>query len=574
MLEGMKANLYKCFLPQSWKFKSEFGVAAFIHPDGVFDDPQGGMLRQKLYPLLRAHFQFANEKKLFAEVDHHTTFSLNVYAGLPRSLTNDSIIPTMHTKTRGISFDTISNLYDAGTIDQCYDGSISGEVPGIKNDNNDWNTKGHPNRIVKVTKKELQVFAKLFDGNSDWQKARIPAIHARTLMDVLVRFFVQNKTIKDHSDNIYSTVMWSETSAQSNGTIIRNVHFPETAMDMICSGPHIGVANPLFKCSRRICKNNSDYDIIDLINVPEKYLQRCNYSPSRDIDEYQHRIPTTQWNRPYTSFYRICVRRMLNQSGERTLISAIMPPKISHIHPVLGLVIIQNITMIAGLLSSVPFDFFIKTSGRSDVYYDTLEKLPLIDNKWRVANISLRSLLLNCITIMYSELYIKEKPSEIDLVSWSKFDSRLRPEKMTSLTKDWTWDTPLRTDYERRQALVEIDVLTAQALGMTLEQLRTIYRIQFPVLQSYEADTWYDRNGRIVFTNNRSLTGVGYSRLEWDQIKDAPSGTFTRTITDDTQPGGPVERMIEYVAPFDRCDREQDYEIAWKFFEEKYSTAL
>jgi hypothetical protein len=108
------------------------------------------------------------------------------------------------------------------------------------------------------------------------------------------------------------------------------------------------------------------------------------------------------------------------------------------------------------------------------------------------------------------------------------------------------------------------------ALGMTLEQLKTIYRIQFPVLQSYEADTWSDRNGRIVFTNNRSLTNVGYSRPEWEQIKDVQSGTYTRTITDDTQPGGPIERTIEYAAPFDRCDRERDYETAWGFFEGKY----
>jgi hypothetical protein len=111
------------------------------------------------------------------------------------------------------------------------------------------------------------------------------------------------------------------------------------------------------------------------------------------------------------------------------------------------------------------------------------------------------------------------------------------------------------------------------ALGMTLEQLKTIYRIQFSILQSYEADTWYDRNGRIVFTNNRSLTGVGYSRNEWNEMKNATSsssGTFTRTILDDTQPGGPVERIIEYVAPFDCCDREQDYETAWRFFEGKY----
>ena len=130
----------------------------------------------------------------------------------------------------------------------------------------------------------------------------------------------------------------------------------------------------------------------------------------------------------------------------------------------------------------------------------------------------------------------------------------------------------LRTDYERREALVELDVLVAMALGMTLDQLKTIYRIQFPVLQQYEADTWYDANGRITFTNNRSMVGVGFTRAEFENgIKDTAAGqVFKRTITDDTQPGGPVERTIEYVAPFDKCDREKDYETVWKFFEKKY----
>ena len=108
------------------------------------------------------------------------------------------------------------------------------------------------------------------------------------------------------------------------------------------------------------------------------------------------------------------------------------------------------------------------------------------------------------------------------------------------------------------------------------------------MLKKYESDTWYDSNARIVFTNNKGLLNVGFSRPEfenpnvvtpirrsdapWDGImKHAPAGyVFARTITDDTMPGGPVERTIEYHAPFDRCDREQDYETAWKFFEEKY----
>jgi hypothetical protein len=33
------------------------------------------------------------------------------------------------------------------------------------------------------------------------------------------------------------------------------------------------------------------------------------------------------------------------------------------------------------------------------------------------------------------------------------------------------------------------------------------------------------------------------------------SGNVERTVEDDTQPGGLVERTIVYEAPFDKCDR-------------------
>lgn len=255
-LKGQQTNLFKCFLPQSWTFSGKSGVTAFVHPEGVYDDPKGGALREKLYSRLRYHFQFANERKLFPEVDHHTQFSLNVYGG-----------PLM------VSFDTISNLYDAKSIVECYEGDSAAPIPGIKDENGDWNVKGHPDRIIHVTKKELAVFAKLFDGNDNWKQAKLPQLHVVQLVDALRVFADQPKTIATESEKIYTAEMWHETNNQIDGTIERNVDFPKSVKSMIYSGPHIGVANPLFKTSRRICKLNSDFDPIDLTYIDDGYFK-------------------------------------------------------------------------------------------------------------------------------------------------------------------------------------------------------------------------------------------------------------------------------------------------------------
>lgn len=569
LLKGQQTNLYKCFLPQAWDFSKKKGVSAFIHPEGVYDDPKGGALREKLFERIRKHFMFANERKLFPEVHHHTTFSLNVYGG-----------PLM------VSFDTISNLYEANTIKECYEGDENAPIPGIKNSKGEWEIKGHPDRIIHVTKDELAVFAKLFDGSEDWKKARLPVIHAQALLSVLNTFYETNYNLASLGKSINTSVLWDETNDQNAGYIKRDVHFPETIENAIFSGPHIGVANPLFKSSRRQCILNSDYDNIDLSFINENYLQRCNYSVACKIIDYNNRLPAGLASEKFNSHYMICSRKMLNIGGERTLITAILPPKAAFINGIFGIIVNNNISTIAGTMASIPFDFYLKVTGKSNGRFDTFSAFPLIEEGYLARGISIRALRLNCVNGLYKELWRQEfKKDEFE---WAKQDSRLRNSCFSNLTSKWTWDTPLRTDYERRQALVEIDVLTSMALGMTLEQLKTIYRIQFPVLQSYEADTWYDAKGRIVFTNNRSLVGVGFDRSTWEGrnainpvqrgsaawdgiMKNAPEGyAFARTITDDTMPGGPIERTIEYFAPFDRCDREKDYETAWKFFAAKY----
>ena len=549
-------NLYKCFLPLAWGKNCESGVAAFVHPEGVYDDPKGGALREKLYPRLRYHFQFANERKLFPEVHHHTQFSLNVYGG-----------PLM------VSFDTISNLYDAKSIVECYEGDSAAPIPGIKDENGDWNVKGHLDRIIHVTKKELAVFAKLFDGNDNWKQPKLPQLHAKQLLNALELFAEQPRYLGMLGDDVSTSECWNETGAQKDGTIEAKVDFPESSKTIIYSGAHIGILNPIFQTTRSNYRVNSDYDRVDLTLIPDDYLIRVKYAASCSVDNYFQRMPKTSWGTNLTDEYRIINREMVGCASERTLTCAIACKGIAHVNTVFSVAIKNRVDMacLAGCEASLPYDFFVKVIGKSHVNYSTNMLFPLLDGS-KHGRIVLRALILNCLTYHYADLWHKCFDKFFTDDNWSKSDPRLSNTRFSTLTSEWTWDTPLRTDYERRQALVEIDVLTAMALGMTLEQRKTIYRIQFPVLQSYEADTWYDANGRITFTNNRSLVGVGFDRKEFElNMKDAPAGKkFYRTIMDDTMPGGPVERTIEYVAPFDRCDREQDYETAWKFFEKKY----
>jgi hypothetical protein len=169
-----------------------------------------------------------------------------------------------------------------------------------------------------------------------------------------------------------------------------------------------------------------------------------------------------------------------------------------------------------------------------------------------------RALRLNCLTTHYADLWSDVFVSEAKRDGFARRDPRLASWK--NLTRTWTRDSALRTPFERRQALVELDALVSLALGLTLDQLLTIYRTSFRVMRHYELDTWYDQRGKIVFTaNSKGLNGVGVDRKQFDEIRDAKPGQELPPWAKDAQ--GP------FVPPFDRCDREADMAQAYEHFQ-------
>lgn len=580
LLVGQQTNLYKCVLTNGMELMGRDGYMGLLTPESIYDDPKGQPLRRELYKHLMYHFQYQNELRLFAEVHHHTQYG----GQLLRS---------------GISspprFASLSNLFHPSTVDACFAHDGHGLCGGIKDENGNWNTAPHKERIVSISEVELRVLSETFEDGTTSDCAKFVSIHSKEIINVL-RKISEFPTHLGEVENIITECL-HETGAVDAGIIKRDTDYANIDQyEMIYNGPQFYVANPLNKCPRQRCILNSDYDNINLLTIDNDYLPRTNYVPAIPLSEFKQQFKgflIGQYHDGHSKYgdwidyYKLGFRKMVGSSAERTLICALLPRKSAHIHGVISVAFRDGNHSVdaAGLYSSIVMDFYMKTLGASNVQSSRMNKFPLgVAPKYQSALYS-RTLLLNCLTKHYADLWEEMWKEEYKQESWSIEDKRLKP--FASLTEQWQWSTPLRNYFERRQALVEIDVIAAMALGLSLQDLEMIYTIQFPVLQQNENDTWYDAEGKIVFTCSKGLTGVGLDRkrnaktgmLGWEDIRgeQIDENTYSGISPTHTHTIDPAKSELyggqqqTFVAPYTRCDRIADYRTAWAHFEKIFN---
>lgn len=488
LLQGVQTNLYKGFITRAFELEAESGAAGFVHPEGGYDDPRGGKLRRAVFPRLRSHFHFSNELQLFAETDHKMSpFGIHIYGD-----------------AQTVAFRSITNLFHPDTINRSLAHDGRGQVPGIKTDQGDWDTRGHAQRVLTIDLEKLALFAKLYDEpGTPPEEARLPAIHAESIIEVLQKFATQPRRVGDLT--YFPTEMWHETGAVKDGTIRRQTSWPMSPTEWIVQGPHFFVGTPLNKTPRAVCTANGHYDEISLTEIPDDYLPRTNYFPACPPAEYAARIPLTpgtfphdKRSRPVTDFYRHVHREMLSLTNERTVLGALIPPGVTHIHAVYSMTFADyaQLVMVQGLLDSLVYDFLVRTTGKGHLQDNLVCNLPFPDFAHNAKRVLARVLRLNCVTSHYAPLWSELWDPAFAEDRFTSDDPRL--EGWSHLTKDWSRATPLRTDLSRRQALVELDALAALAMGISEEDLLLIYRVQFPVLQQYERDNRYDQRGHLV----------------------------------------------------------------------------
>jgi hypothetical protein len=277
---------------------------------------------------------------------------------------------------------------------------------------------------------------------------------------------------------------------------------------------------------------------------------------------------------------------------------------------------------------SLPVDFFAKSTGKGSLGKAESDRFPFFEDA--TGTLLQRTLVLQCLLNTYSDLWEQLFDDSFTRCTWTRTDPRLRD--FAHLRKMWNWSAPLRTDFERRQALVEIDVLVAIQLRLDIDQLLSMYRIQFPVLVEYERNRLFDQHGRVCPSSTTAgecdaislpvLAATLQEQAGFDvHASYQPDGSNTQELrrqkihlgkkeagvlrvserctmadllaetdvrrSDESHPEGRPVRIVGlrytdpgleprmqrvYPTPWTRCDREEDYRVAWAEFERRLRT--
>ncbi|MFD0119942.1 DNA methyltransferase family protein [Streptomyces virginiae] len=545
LLVGTQGDLYRAFMAQVWQHIAPEGSAGLIHPDTHFGGVREGFIRAAAYRHLRIHAHFVNSANwAFDDLSRAQVFGMHIYG-----------------TSQEPDFLHLSELRDAEVLPDSLAHDGRGPTPGIKH-NGSWDIRPHRDRVVHV---DTALLARWHDlMGSAGGAAQTPLLYSvlvgeQGAIEALATYGI---SLGDFHPLISSG--YHEAGAKKDG-LIRwgNQSVPEFA-NVILQGPHFAHALPLSKEPRVPCRSNRDWDSLVPTELPETYAPATNYV--RATDNATYLAAQDSWlEKPYTAYFRLAWRVMIPSDNSRSLQAALIPPGPTHVHTVHSAALEDNrLTVLnAGFWATLPLDYLLRVTGRSHLQVAEARKMPApVPTHPLASALLLRTLRLNALTTHYAPLW-----AELFDARWAGYEDwanrdwpHLKP-LAAGLGQTWEYTTPLRTEHERRAALVELDALVAVWLGITADQLVAIFKSRFPQLYDYEAATWFDANGRKI-AENFNTYGHGQTKQDWLD--------FEAHLADPRNAPPPVG----YLAPFYKADRGAEMRAAHAHFQARLDAEI
>ncbi|MGW1651503.1 class I SAM-dependent DNA methyltransferase [Streptomyces atratus] len=547
LISGTQPNLYRSFMCQIWSHTRSRGRSGMVHPDTHLEGVKEGPLRAATYHHLKLHATFVNSGNWAFEIGRTVSFGLHIYGE----------------KQSSIDFLTLSQLHSASVLPDSLRHNGSGTIPTQKHAGT-WDVRPHRSRVVRVTDSLLADWKKL-GGDTEAPVEETQLLHPITTSEqgaisALAR--TQRRLAQEHPQISRG---YDEANAKKDGLIRYEVGSPNDWKEIILQGSHFGIGTPFAKQPNLPMRNGKDWGSWNLATIPIDSIPRTTYVRSCTKAEYE--AAQDRWDGELcTTRYRLAWRRMIDpKNTERSLFAALIPPGPSHVHAVHSLALGNNLQTVlsAGFWASLPLDYLLRITGRSDLQRAEAMKMPAPSSTHPlVPPLLLRTLRLNCLTSAYAPLW-----EELFRPDWPGYEDwanrgwpNLKP-LASPLGRIWQHESPLRTEHERRAALVELDALVAVWLGINANQLAAIYKSRYAVLADREAQMYFDAAGRRIA---RDPYAYGHGQVKEDYL------TLLDHLASPTNTPPPAG----YTAPFYKADRETEMRAAHAHFQARLDAEI
>ncbi|MFD9291167.1 DNA methyltransferase [Streptomyces sp. NPDC060030] len=594
LISGTRPDLYRAFMCRTWEHLGENGTVGLVHPGSHFSGDKEGRLREAAYTRLRMHGDFVNQGNRFfpPPVGHASHFGVHIYG-----------------QEGEIGFDHLSWLVSVDALRLSADDDGTAPDPGIKYGAS-WDERPHRKRIIRVDEATLAQWKKLSgDEAQPIRQARLLSPVSTAEAEAIKALAAYPVRLAEWEPQITSG--YNEKTAKDDDLIGYNmaddagmVRRPANWSEVILKGPQIGLANPMFKQPSQgggevlglnpmtladdavpeseyvyVAKPDvyraaqdvwSDGRTLEQLKESGREMARARniaagrfeVEPAEVTDEQMEAELLRRLRRPYTEFYRVAWRRQIAPDTERALYVALVPPGPAHVDQIQSMTVGGNAftSLIAGFWTALPADYFLRTTGRGDLRVAAALVMPAPAVVHPLASsLLLRTLRLNCLTEAYADLWEElYDPTWPAYEPWACDWPELQP--LHTVGSAWDRGTAFRTERARRAALVEIDALVSVWLGVSADALVAMYKSRFPIMQAFDAATWFDAEERRI-AGVRHTFGFGQTKEHYEHFL-----AYQKKERPDPPEG--------YTAPFYKANREKEMREAHAYFSARLQEAV
>ena len=544
-LAGLAANLYLNFIVRAWSLSSRIGIAGLLHQDVHLSDPDGGEIRSEYWRRAARRVHFRNELKLFDDVKNNTSFSMNIYRR-----------PSLEPRCMQLAWIFHPNVVDKSLL---HDGS--GPEPAMKTSRGDWSLEPHAGRVFTISLKELAAFRDLVGDSGPPEEARVllPLTRAE---GAAIAALGPRETFAAHS---YAFDNGCQTATAARDRILEVAQRRSPLANMVLMAGHIRPMELVTQEPHVPFRSTRDWVELELGSEQDVVSNFVLVDAER-----KSLLCTTTKGSPSCERWRVGWRRRADESGERLLHAALIPPGPIHTDGVQSASFLagERMTVLAtAALASIVTEYVGRLTGKSDMRENVFRGLPFELSGSAVSEcVVFRALRLACVRREYASLWEQLYAQNWRRDRWA--ESGPTRELLDGVTPKWSRSCALLSEESRRRALIEIDALTAVSLDLDLGHLVSIYRAQFGVLQKYESAMAFDASGARIAKASQAR-GFRQSELQRSAVLGEMPSAWTdvwRLYEQYEDDPWSVDWLGHYTPPFYRPDREKEMTRAYEEF--------